>query len=342
MMEPGAVSLRQKAIVTVLSCALGILIDRLLSSILSALCIMMLPYLLGAAGAWTSAHAQRVLGKWRPTLEESDAPLAQEALTADALIGECLRRGDVQAAEAKFVEELDGGVRMAATTFNTIIVACLQSGRHERARCWLARMLAHHITFDTAGCDAVVDACAKVGDVQTAEAWLEKMTQRGVKATPASYVAIIFANCSDSKNIARAEEWLKRMVHGGCSPDALSCHWRAVTACHNAVIRTLAESGYVFKAQSWLENLRAVGVRDIGSFKPLICAHFREGNPSLVDAIVFSMMRAGVDPDVECYGAVVQAWARAGDRAQSEKWMKRAAADGVTLTSPRFALCSRD
>lgn len=316
----------RKVTVTIGACVIGMIVDLLIHPYIMA---ALLPAVVAAieCGVTRRLMTSLLAAAQRKTGGADEEPPAEHTVT-DALIGECLRRGDVANAEARVLEELNAGKRVTATTFNIMVAACLRDKRQEDARKWLEKMLAHGVPSDARGCDAVVDACAKVGSVEEAEDWMEKMLEKGVHANPASYVAIIFAHCRNPAMVCRAEAWLERMLKN-INDDALQKYGVAVTACHNLIIRALASVGEIQKAEAWLQSLRSVGEMDVGSFCPIICAYARTGQPAEADDAMMRMLRASVEGDSLCYRAVILAWCQAGDVAQVSKWIKRAKAEGM-------------
>jgi len=145
---------------------------------------------------------------------------------------------------------------------------------------------------------SVIHASAKVGNVARAEAWMEEMLRRGITPNLVCFNTVLHA-CAHSGDVNRAMLWLQRISEAGIAPNKIT---------YNSMIDAHAKSGDPAAAEMWLLQMVAKG------FHP--------------DQITFvTLLRAcNGDTDSEAvsrwtYGAIVKAYAHAGNVAYVKRWL---------------------
>jgi len=172
-----------------------------------------------------------------------------------------------------------------------------------------------------------IDAAARKGDVKKATQLLLKFHeegQEGCKPDVVSYNLVIRA-CARRGDYKSAEKWFRHMLSYDIQA-SLCTYNTLLDACAKADSWAGAEA-----CESWLEKILKEGIQAVNviSYATVVYAWARRGEEARAEKWMRKMVDDGIEPDAVSYNSMIHGCGVCGNPAGAERWIEEMQSRGI-------------
>lgn len=237
--------------------------------------------------------------------------------------------GNATRAEFWLQRAVSEGLARDPALYSAVIGAWVKAKEPKRAGCWLARMeeeAEERSSDDDAGEPrfgpsakdyvAVMGCCARTGYGQQVEVFFLRMIAAGL-APECFSMGTIIKQLVLTDGPTAADKWLRYARRYDLKLD---------TSVYQAAIAAATGGGHAEAAERYLIwQIESGSQPNLQSYKPLIAVWAKRGDAIRAERLIDLMVSNGISPDSALLGMVIHACAKAGDAQRAEQAFKRIA-----------------
>ena len=285
-------------------------------------------------GYEASASTYAALIKAHATADDGDPQVAEKTLDEmktrgvepthevyHSLIEAWGNDGEPQEAKRVFENMIKAGIQPTESTWCCLIRSSIRGGSAvELAEQILDEMVCRNCQPSSQTYNEIIKAYADRGDYEKARAVIDQMWEEGIPRDVFSWNAILRASLASSPDKLATEKILDEMWEDGVDPIASS---------YNMIIESYAAESNIVECQRLLKLMLEYGIKpNTKSFLPIVQV-FAGVDPEKAYQIIKDMQRQNIEPDVEMYNLLIDAWAQKGSVKRASQIVAEMKREGI-------------